>query len=543
MVSRFFGYLRDMAMAYSFGGDHLISLLLVGFRTSNLPRRLFGEGALQSILIASYQKEVHSQEGEGPSSDSKNSLNIDTDSFDSASKKKIDQLQADCQKTWSFSLLGFIAFFMSLFSLILMLGDRYGLIQARHQLILIYTSMMLPGLWFICMSALSDAYLKTHRRFLIGSMAPVAFNIVWILSSLGLCNKPSYEAATWLCLGICLAYMMQWLVTYFGMQQELFKPRSRGRFFSPRVRKLIKPMFQGILGVGATQINGLLDSFFALYSDDAGPTYLWFAIRIEQAPLALIGLAISSASLPALSSFIEKRKAESAKQIFNFSLTRMMTYMLGACSGMMCLGFIGVRLALEHGDFDTYNTFKTTQCIWGYSLGLLGQSLLFLYQNLAFSLHCYALVTRSSLYAVIFNIIGNALCVYLLNLGPASVALTTSFATFFQLYLLRAGLQKRHNTYYFPFSWKNTFKVAFVYLLTFLATQSALCYLYSLNLASFFQGIKLPAGNPSLLSTLYIFSLLCLVWALVYLPLAYLLRLPLPYEFLPKKWRTYFETG
>lgn len=511
VVSRIFGYLRDVAMAYSFGADPLISIFLVGFRTSNLPRRLFGEGALQSILITTYQKEELSCEQTG--------------------KDRMFQMQADCNKTWSFCLLGFIALVLLFLTGVEYFSEGASWLVDRYRLILIYTCLMLPGLWFICMSALNDAFLKVHRRFLIGSSAPVAFNIVWILLSLSMKDLQTWESAAWLSQGICIAYLMQWFVTYIGVRQETINTHTQGVFLSHNVRKLIKPMMQGIIGVGATQINGLLDALFAIEAEPAGPTYLWFAIRIEQAPLALIGLAIASVGLPALSAAVEKKEYDHAKTIFDFSQKRMLSYMLAACSAMMCLSFIGVRLALERGDFTPYDTLRTSQCLWGYSLGLMGQGIIFLYQNLGFSLRQYALITRSSIYAVIFNAFSNWLCVNVFGFGAPTIAFTTTIATFFQLFLIKRGLERRYVLFKSPVEWRKILQISVAYTVVFALTQGLLCQFYGVNPVTFLQGIQIPPPDVRTLDSLIVFAEIGALWGLSYLVFAYLLKLPLPEEF------------
>jgi putative peptidoglycan lipid II flippase len=509
IFSRITGYFRDVAMAYSFGADPLIAIFLVGFRTSNLPRRLFGEGALQSILITQYQ-------------------NASSQGSKIEGKKKMLQLQADCHKTWSLSLLGFIAIMILFLSALNHVAQSYQWFSLRYTLVLSYTCLMLPGLWFICMSALNDAFLKSQRRFLIGSCAPILFNLVWIGLSLKLRNLNTSQATVWLCIGIGFAYFTQWLTTYLGIVQEQRGSNLKGQFLSPNVKKLIKPIFQGIIGVGATQINGLLDGIFAMQAEASGPNYLWYALRIEQAPLALIGLAISSASLPALSHALEQKNDHEAKTIFFFAQKRMLTYMLGACSGMMCLAFIGVRLSLERGDFTSFDTYRTAQCLWGYSLGLMGQGIIFLYQNLAFCLHRYALATRSSLYAVGVNLILNFICVQVFKLSSSSIAVATTIATFVQLLILKRGIEKHFQPVKQSLEWSLIVKVSFLYITNFTFCTYLLCWSYQIPFWQFLKASAVPPAPLSSLVTFYLFTFIGASWLICHYLLSYVLRLPLP---------------
>lgn len=511
-LSRISGYIRDVAMASSFGADPLISLFLVGFRTSNLWRRLFGEGALQSILISSYEKARQE------------SLKEFQD------ERLLFSLRQDFHKTWSLSLIGFITFVILLLSLIQYWANQADLWTEDIHLILNYTALMMPGLWFICMSALNDAFLKAQHRFLLGSSAPIAFNIIWALSCYFLRNTPGFQAALMMCLGICLAYGLQWLVTYVGMRSEIHSEIGSGSFWSPKVRKLLKPMLQGMLGVGATQINGLMDAFFALKAEIAGPTYLWFAIRIEQAPLALIGLAISSAGLPLLARALERNDQKEALEIYQFSFYRMLGLMMPVCSAMMCLAFWGVRVALERGDFQAYDTSRTALCLWGYSLGLMGQGILFLVQNLCFSVRLYPLVTRSSLYAVGFNFIGNWICVAFLDLGAPAIAITTTLATFVQLLILHRGLRKKgKGDFCRGFNVITWAKYTLAFIGTFVSVSSFISYTWQLPLLGVLQGTSYPPSQNTWVH-LWHLAMVASVWVVSYIPLCLLLKLPLPWN-------------
>lgn len=511
-LSRISGYVRDVAMASSFGADPLISLFLVGYRTSNLWRRLFGEGALQSILIASYEKER--RESHEQFQDERLMLS----------------LRQDYHKTWALSLIAFIALVTLLLSFI-DFGASYAQILSNNvHLILGYTALMMPGLWFVCMSALNEAFLKTQGKFLAPSCAPIAFNVCWALCCVILRNTPSHQAALYMCLGICVAYFFQWSVTYYNMKKQLPRLESvgSGQFWSDRVRRLVKPMFQGIIGVGATQINGLMDAFFALKAELAGPTYLWFAIRIEQAPLALIGLAISSAGLPLLARALEHKNRQEAQSIYQYSFLQMLSYMMPVCSAMLCLAFWGVRVALERGDFHAYDSARTAVCLWGYSLGLMGQGILFLCQNLCFTLGLYPLVTRSSLYAVGFNILGNWICVSLLGFGAPAIAFTTTLATFIQLAIIYSGLRKRgwgDFTQLLRFrTWLN---YAVVFVFSFLCVSIFISSYWQLPLQDVVLGKAYPPTSH-FTSHLMDLILVGIVWALSYLPLALIFKLPLP---------------
>lgn len=513
LLSRLSGLGRDIAMAYSFGASPAVSLFMVAFRFSNLPRRLFGEGALQSILIARYEE-------------LKNSVS------NQVQHQKAAQFYKDSVKSWAVALSFFILF---LYGLIFTL-DRFLLDSPNQQAISHYCKLMLPGLWFICMSAVNDAYLKSHRRFLFASSAPASFNIVWIIAAVLFSHIQDSKAMSYLSLGVIVAFATQWLLTYMAANSSIQKlqiKKTKGRLFSSEVKKLAKPLLLGIVGVGALQVNALLDSLFAMYAEISGPAYLWFAIRIEQAPLSLIGLAISSASLPSLAAAIKREDFNKARKIFSTSYEQLTSLMLMICCGMFSFGLPAIRFALEHGGFTPYQSIRTTQCLWAYSLGLIAQCATFLYQNTHFSLGHYRLVTRCSLYTVFLNLMLNALFVMGFKMDSSGVALATSISAVFQLILLRFGLHKTNPSLFFKANVRGLFKSIIAIVASFIFGLLTMAYLYELNPLDLLVSQDLQLLNErgpinKVWDLLVAFSL----WALFYIVLLFSLALKKPW----KKW-------
>lgn len=437
MLSRMCGMIRDISMAFSFGASDAVSLFMMAFRFSNLPRRLFGEGALQSIIIARYEQ----LKTTSPRKSQQECM------------RPAAQFYLDSALSWALIIFGIISLIIYPFIFLLESSwvsgflNHYNLCSYNTLFAITYfCKLMLPGLWFICMSAQNDAFIKSQRHFLFVSSAPAIFNTVWIIFALSLASFEHTKALPILSMGIVLAFASQWMASQIRSILLLRKTfpaftSLRPKLLSDNVKTLIRPLLLGIIGVGALQINALLDAMFALYAELAGPSFLWYAIRIEQAPLSLIGMAIASASLPCLAKAIKDADFQRAKQLFTLSQDTLRVAIIMTASALFALGLPVLRLILEHGEFTSYQSLRTAQCLWAYTLGLTPHCLVFLYQNALFSLNHVRAVTSASLISVVVNCALNAIFIFIFHMSALSVALSTSIAAFVQLYFLKRYLK------------------------------------------------------------------------------------------------------
>lgn len=559
LASRITGLGRDMATAYAFGAGPSIALLMTAFRFSNLPRRIFGEGALQSIIIAHYEKIHHisNSSHETASDESSADTRISTTSLPQVEDTPSDQLLAerasqqfylDTRRSWALVLILFIlASYFVIFIL-----ENIILKSLASLTISFYCKLMLPGLWFICMSAINDAYLKSRRRFLLSSFAPAAFNITWILTSILLADSPESSALKWLCVAIVGGFAAQWAITSLGarvkMQSQLKRlteqlhnqPKKivleplKPKFFSKDVRTIARPFLLGIIGVGALQINALIDTLFAYSAESTAPAYLWYAIRIEQAPLSLIALAISSASFPSIAQRIKKHRYNQARKLFALSYDKLYSLMLMICSALFALGLPALRIVYERGDYTAYEALRTSQCVWAYSLGLLAQALTFIYQNIHFTLDAHRFVTYCSLCTVALNLLLNTLFVSILGLSAAGVALATSIAASCQLYMLKWSLERTDPNLSLGYNASKAAKALVVTLLSLAVGLSINAWIYQIPL-TLLMNTPSPTDLPeiftskaTLIDRFWQLLLAGGVWALWYSGLSKLLRIKLP---------------
>lgn len=407
-------------MAYAFGASANVAAFLVAFRLAHLFRRLLGEGALQ-IAFTPHFEELRQQ-----------------------NPARSLAFFRDLKGTVTAILFLLIALGMAASYGIL----KSGILSPDNQEIASLFIILLPSLLFICLFGINSGLLQCDGCYFTSGFAPVAFNLVWCGCCLVLSGMVTGTAMVWLSWGIVLACFAQWAVTLPSVKQILHHdlPSWRPRLFSKDVLAVIFPFSLAVVGVAATQVNTALDTLFSRYASLEGPAYLWFAIRIEQAPLSLFGLALSTALFPPLSRAIKQQNKEKAIELFSFAINSMSRLLIPIMVALLALGPHIINLVFGMGGFSREAIVETTYCLWGYAMGLQASAAVILIAPIFYALGNYRLPTLASLSAVVGNVILNAVLVLGIGFGASSIAIATSVSSFINLWMLSQALKKELST-------------------------------------------------------------------------------------------------
>ncbi len=416
MLSRITGLGRDASMAAAFGSDPAVAAFMVAFRFAHLLRRLLGEGALHAAFIPQFEALRH-------------------ESPDQAAQFFRD-LTAALVSLLLLLLGGSIAF--------LYLTRGFWSVDNREIVDLLM--LMLPSALFICLFGLNSAHLQCDKRYFLPAVAPVAFNLTWIAGVFSCWDAPPTQAVHTLAWVVVFACIGQWLVTLTRVPLSFSSPIN---LFSPQLRKLVGALGLGIIGVGAVQLNSALDTLFARSADLSGPAYLWWAIRINQAPIGLFGVAMAGALLPPLSRAQKENNREAFDTFLTYALNRACVIGIPLTFAIWVGGASSVQLLYGRGEFDVASFSQTTQCLWGYSLGLLPTLFVMILAPAFYAQGNYRTPTIAACVSVSANIALNGIFVYFLGWGSPSVAVATSLSAWANCLYLFYGLKVRP-----PISWR-----------------------------------------------------------------------------------------
>jgi putative peptidoglycan lipid II flippase len=421
LISRVSGLARDIAMAYAFGTGAAVAGFLVAFRFAHLLRRLFGEGAMQAAFVPLFEHIRH----ENP--------------------QKAAFFFRDLQR----------AIFLILVGVTIIGGGVLWALYAsqffspvNNQIVLL-TLLMLPSLIFICLFGLNASVLQCDKKFFLPAVAPVAFNIVWIACALLLIPLPEDKAMNWLAIGIIFASMAQWAVTAFQTKNIITTCGGKGLHwfetnpFGNDLARIWQPLVLGVLGVAASQINNFLDAIFARYASLEGPAYLWYAVRLQQLPLALFGIALSGALLPPLSRAYKAGDQKTYLEFLFYSLQKTTLLLLPLSFMLWMMASSGISVAYGRGDFDAMSIAGTAKCLWMYAVGLLPMGLVQVFAPAFYARQNYYIPMQASVASMATNVLLNTLFVMGLGWDAASIALATSISAWVNAIILGFCLWQR----------------------------------------------------------------------------------------------------
>ena len=420
MVSRVTGLIRDMSMACFFGTTPSIAAFFVALRFAILIRRILGEGALLNGFVPYF--ESHRK------TDPKHAALFFRDIF--------------------FSLSLFLFALIAVVELLL-----YFCFEANQIIYLVM--LILPGIPFICLFGICSGLLHCEKYFFLTGVAPVAYNLIWIAAVWVFRNELPETAAVCLSMAISFAFFTQLLITLpktfsFARQFLSWKEFFQVRFFSSEIRTMLASLSLGVIGVTASQISSAIDTLFSRYSCLEGPAYLNYALHLQQLPLALFGIGISSALLPPLSRAFASDDQKQSKSLLEFAISNSMLLILPCTIAIFVLGSASVNLIYGRGDFSSLSALQTTYCLWGYGLGLTPMVFTLLLAPAFYAKKDYRTPTLISLTSIGLSLCLNTLLIFVFHFGPASLAFSTSLTACLNAYLLFRQLAQKTGISFSP---------------------------------------------------------------------------------------------
>jgi putative peptidoglycan lipid II flippase len=436
-LSRISGLVREMIMARLFGAGQAYDAFLLGFRIPNLTRDLFAEGALSSAFVPVFTQYL-------------------------ATKGKREAAELSSLVATALVLVvGGICVLGMIFSpqLVWLLASGFARVPGKFELAVTLTRIMFPFLLLVALAAQSMGILNAMNQFGIPALSSTFFNIGSVAFGLGF----GYTVGRWM--GVSLIMSMAWGVVAGGAVQWLFQApslyragisyRPRLDFAHPGLRKILRLMGPAILGNAAVQINVLVNTNFASSITDAaghvinGPvSWLSYAFRFMQLPLGLFGVAIASATLPAISRSAALGKMDEFRLTLSRSLGMVLLLTVPSSVGLAVLGPSMIGAVYQWGRFRAADTHQTAMALACYAVGLAGYSAIKILAPAFYALNDARTPMLVSLVSILVNLAVASTMVKLAGLGHLGLALSTSAVALFGsvalFLLLRRRIQRLH---------------------------------------------------------------------------------------------------
>lgn len=436
-LSRISGLVREMIMARLFGAGVAYDAFLLGFRIPNLTRDLFAEGALSSAFVPVFTQYL-------------------------ATKGKPEAARlSSLVATALLIVVGAICILGIVFSpqLVWLLASGFARVPGKFELAVTLTRVMFPFLLLVALSAQAMGILNAMNQFGIPALSSTCFNIGSVLFGLGF----GYTLGRWM--GVSLVMSMAFGVVFGGAVQWLFQVpslyragiayRPRIDFTDPGLRKILRLMGPAILGNAAVQINVLVNTNFAAGITDAaghvinGPvSWLSYAFRFMQLPLGLFGVAIASATLPAISRSAALHQMDEFRLTLSRSLGMVLLLTIPCSVGLAVLGPSMIGAVYQWGRFKASDTHQVAMALSCYAVGLAGYSAIKILAPAFYALGDARTPMLVSLVSILVNAAVASTMVKLAGLGHRGLALSTSAVALFGsvalFLLLRRRIQRMH---------------------------------------------------------------------------------------------------
>ena len=453
VVSRVLGFVRDVMIAAVLGASSITDAFFVGFRVPNMFRRIFAEGAFNAAFIPLYTKRLHAEGAEAAR-----------------------DFAAQALAGLTVVLIAFVVLAeIAMPWLMLLLAPGFADDPDKFRLAVLLGRIALPYLVFMSWVALYTGLLNTLGRFAAAAFAPSLLNVVLIAVLLGLVATGRGEqtvAGVALAWGVVVSGLLQVAVVAFAAVRAGIRLKLERPSLTPDMKRLVQLAVPGMIAGGMAQITIVISTIIASLQDRV-VSWLYYADRIFQLPLGLIGVAVGVVLLPDLSHKLRTGDTKAVIDSENRALEFSLLLTVPAAVALFIASWPIMRVLFERGAFTTVDARVTADMLSALALGLPAYVLIKALQPSFFARED----TKTPMIYAGISMAANAVLSFVLFvvLGAVGIAVATSLAGWINVVLLAMELRRRGE-----FALDDAFRRAFVgIVLASLAMGAVLWWLTS----------------------------------------------------------------
>ncbi len=348
-ISRVLGFLRDLVIARVFGAGFATDAFFVAFKLPNLLRRLFAEGAFSQAfvpILAEYKNRRGEQE----------------------TRLLVDRVAAVLALAlFVVTLLGVLAAPL----IIYVTAPGFAATPDKFGLTVDLLRITFPYIFFISLTALAGGILNTYGRFSVPAITPVLLNLSFI--GFALWGAPYFDPPV---------KALAWAVFAGGIAQLALQvpflarlgllPRFRLDFKDEGVRRVVRQMGPAVFGVSVGQVSLVINMIFASFLVTGSVSWLYYADRLMEFPIGLLGVALGTILLPSLARHHANRSQQEYSGLLDWGLRLTLLLALPAAVALALLAVPLVATLFHYGAFGADDVFATRRAVIAYSVGLVG---------------------------------------------------------------------------------------------------------------------------------------------------------------------------
>lgn len=422
LISRITGFFRDMVLANYLGAGTISDAFFVAFKLPNLFRSLFAEGAFTSAFVPIF------------------------------SQKLVEGGKAQAVR-FAVGAISVLVFCLGIFVLlmeivmpwvVLVLAPGFVDDAGKIELASFLSRLTFPFLLLVSVVSFQSGILNSFGKFAAPAAAPVILNLVMIAAVwifMPVIDTPVYRIA----LGVTLAGVLEviWL-NYFlrreGVKISLIYDLP-GLFKNSDIMVLFKRIAPGVLGAGVYQINMMVDTILVSLVGTGAISWLYYANRLQQLPLGVVGAAIGVALLPILSRQLKAGDGQEARKTQDKAIEYGALLSVPAAVAIIILAEPIINILFQHGKFGLFETDMTAQAVIAYSVSLPVYVMVKAMTPNFFARGDTRTPVKYSIVVLLANLVFSLLLMK--PFGHVGIAAATSLSAFVSFYQYVRGLKKR----------------------------------------------------------------------------------------------------
>ncbi|WP_294536345.1 murein biosynthesis integral membrane protein MurJ [uncultured Rhodoblastus sp.] len=347
LLSRLTGFLRDVMLSGMVGAGLLGDAFAVASRLPNHFRAIFGEGAFNAAYVPTYLR-VYEQ------SDVEAARHFANQIFTLLLISQLVLLALG----WLF-MPGFVQ----------LMAPGFAADPEKFNLAVSLTRITFPYLFFITLVTMHSATLNAHGQFAVAAFAPVLLNL-FTMGFLGLAflfPNAAYAAAAGVVIsGLAQLALLMFAARRAGLMEKIARPR-----LDANVRAFFRMFGPAVIGSSGLQIAMFADTIIGSLLATGGLASIYYAERLYQLPIGLVGVAAGTVLLPMMSRCFAREDWEGAFIAQNRTIALTVALTAPFVIAFLVIPEAIVGALFQHGAFHAADTLATAAVLRAYGVGLL----------------------------------------------------------------------------------------------------------------------------------------------------------------------------
>jgi putative peptidoglycan lipid II flippase len=346
LVSRLTGFVRDVVMAAVMGTGLVADAFVVAQRLPNHFRAIFGEGAFNAAFVPSYSRAL---ENEG---------------------RPAAQLLAGRLFTILLGVLIALTALALVFmpEVIGLLAPGFSANPDKFQLAVTLTRITFPYLLFVTLVTLISGVLNANERFAAAAAAPILLNVS-IVAALALAYlfPTAGHAAAW---GVAAAGVLELLLVVGDAKRSGILPTPQPVAMDKDMRRFFRTLGPAVIGSAGVQIAMFADTIIASLLPTGAVSSLYFADRLYQLPVGVIGIAAGTVLLPTMSRRLAAGDAAGALGAQNRAIAFTLALSAPFFVAFLLIPTLVMEALFMRGAFTAQSALAAGSVLAAYGVGL-----------------------------------------------------------------------------------------------------------------------------------------------------------------------------